>query len=39
MKKTCLNCGEVFTMSHQIIFHECEDYVVECEEKESEDNA
>lgn len=31
MKKTCLNCGEVFTMSYQIIFHECE-------EKESEDN-
>ena len=23
MRKTCLNCGEVFTMDYQIIYHEC----------------
>lgn len=23
--KTCLNCGEQFTMFYQIVFHECEE--------------
>ena len=23
MRKTCLNCGEVFTMAYQIIEHQC----------------